>query len=79
MIPAAASDIALRFRCAELNCARHYADGHGYFNVVDGHPVDEKFQQLCPGCSTPMYLSEVEETVEIWCCPQCAQEQQLLG
>lgn len=79
MIPVGSSDVALRFRCVELNCARHYADGHGYFNVIDGHPVDEKFQQLCPGCSAPMFLSDAQGMIEIWGCPQCGYEQQLLG
>ncbi len=69
------------FRCAEPGCTRHYTDGRGYFDVMDGRPLSEKFQQFCPKCKRPMYLSETEGEVEIWRCPiqQCGHEQRMVN
>lgn len=70
------------FKCAELGCTRHYTSGRGYFDVIEGRPLDDKFQQGCPNCKAPMFLSEVEQDVEIWRCPNtpiCGLEQRMVG
>ena len=70
------------FQCAKPNCTRHFFDGRGYFDVINGSVLDEKFQQRCPNCKTPMYFSEVEQEAEIWRCPNvplCGREQRMVG
>ena len=69
------------FHCAEAGCTRHYTDGRGYFDVIEGRPLNERFQQKCPKCGRPMYLSEVEGQEEIWQCPvpQCRHQQRMIA
>jgi hypothetical protein len=70
------------FQCAEPGCTRRYTSGRGYFDVINGSVLAEKFQQSCPKCKTPMYLSEVEQDGEIWRCPNppiCVFEQKMVG
>lgn len=65
------------FRCAEVGCTRHYTDVRGYFDVIEGRVLNDKFQQRCPKCGRPMYLSRAQEQEEFWRCPvpQCGHEQ----
>ncbi|HLM81151.1 MAG TPA: hypothetical protein VK302_11015 [Terriglobales bacterium] len=68
-------------RCCEPDCTRYFTDGLGYLDVLDGRRLAEKFQQRCPKCKTPMYLSETEQETEIWRCttPKCEHEQRIVG
>ena len=68
------------FRCAEPACTRHYTEAHGYFDVLDGSVLIDKFQQRCPKCETAMYLMEREAEVEVWLCPapQCGHVQRMI-
>jgi hypothetical protein len=67
------------FVCKEPDCTRYYMDDRGYFDVYQGRVLAEKFQQRCPKCASPMYLSGAEQEVEIWSCPthECGQHQRL--
>lgn len=69
------------FKCADPDCMRYFSDGRGYFDVIDGQVLAEKFQQRCPMCRGPMYLRETEQDVEIWRCPtpSCGHEQRMVA
>jgi|HubBroStandDraft_4_1064222.scaffolds.fasta_scaffold62262_2 hypothetical protein len=69
------------FQCAEINCTRFFMDGRGYFDSINGSVLDEKYQQRCPICKTPMYLAEFDSETEVWRCPLsgCGQQQRMVG
>jgi hypothetical protein len=67
------------FQCGEAGCTRFFMDGRGYFDSIDGRVLDEKYQQRCPRCQTPMYLARCESEAEVWQCPVdgCGQQQRM--
>src|SRR6476660_6805066 len=70
------------FRCIQPGCTRHYNSAVGYFDVVRGRPLHDKFQQECPNCGTPMFRATLGiNTEETWRCPlsQCQHEQRILA
>jgi len=67
--------------CHEEGCTRCYRPTTGLFSLdQEGKVLPERFQQLCPRDTSPMYLESIEPGgIQTWRCARvsCNQEQKL--
>ena len=60
------------YRCSVEGCTRHYDSRNGYFGVISGNILADKYgKKACPNDKAALYLESYDNQgqEETWCCP----------
>jgi len=60
------------YGCSVEGCTRHYDSRNGYFGVISGNVLADRYgKKACPNDKAALYLESYDNQgeEETWCCP----------